>query len=247
MNKLQRVDEDHAHRMITPEVRDALWDVNQEELADESPADWWDRQLIGLTDRPAIEAAFELIATVTQDKGRLLEQLVAIGEFSGRPTNTFPRARLLAHAAALEKLADQTDLLELSSFGLGLRSHLKLSESMRERATAVRKLHKLTSRSLNPWLAKGKNDLTRWVDSKIAPRGRTGKRKAQHALSVLISAATLDHHSAAAQRMVVSRLNKRLGKTGPVKHRPLRIGRPQGGALKADLRKQKAKPGQMPD
>jgi hypothetical protein len=199
--------------------------IYEEELADASPAVWWEDMKEGLD--PDVLDAYDRVVAAGVTPATLLEHLKNL-HYASRalPVN---RARALKLAKSLRKVADDLvasylDFIALRSVRVLMTESDKrydlfdgLSECAKRLEAMAREIHRRPRASLQ----KAKEDL--FVDAEREKRPGLALNKD---LAVLIRGMTASRrHSTAAQAMLASRVRKRRGMKPK---RVVRVTKPRG-------------------
>jgi hypothetical protein len=198
-------------------------ELESERLASLSPEEWWEELVDG---REPLTKALEDLAKGGCDRSRLLDDLRDLEQLSaGYPT--FRSGELPALITRMRQLSETLERLEMSLLRGALTGSRVRSSDLTVYADALEKLQARILKSPRFWITKRIERLTDRVNKKIRRRGRIGKVRQHEALALLISAALHEPRTAAAQRVMTSRMKSSQTKepaADPKKPRPR--GRP---------------------
>jgi hypothetical protein len=222
---------------LDPDDSAALWDLEQERLANQTPLEWWAGLLDGLGRPTGVVAAFDLLSRLLGGPGHAADELAEIHELA-RGYPTFTRKQLLPHAKQLRQVADQLDAFHMSPLVHGLPNERPWvdAEALRQRADDYEEIARATKKDAKPWLTRATARFTRTVMRAATQKNGIGKCRAQAAVALLITVVTDERMSAAAVRMRVSRQEKKIGRVRPIKRRRRRDETPAGGNLRPQAR-----------
>jgi hypothetical protein len=198
---------EQAHRegRIPDEVLEA-W-------ANQTPDEWW-KDLLGemdVVDSDELMKALRDLGRIGCDRDTIVGDLMDLAAFSSGH-QSIHRSRLPGLKKRLEKLADELWLVEVSHFVHEMPNTIT-SADLSRLAAALDTAYTATSKSQRPKRDEVLKRLSRCVN-RATPRGSVGKVRANEALALLISAASREFRSVAAQRVATYRANRGKGTDG---------------------------------
>ena len=186
------------------------WDRRRAERSDEQ---WWSEDHLSGAAGSVLDEAFKALVNGCRcDVGRLLSDLREIEDLSSGH-EFYSRRNLPTVIEQIRRLADLLWGIEQSPVGHSVPPDLLISsEKLRKYADALDKARKATSRTSRPERAKRIVQLAAYVDIRVREHGGVGKKGADAALAVLLTAITRKKWTAAGLRVARSRINKKAGR-----------------------------------